>query len=46
MYIARGMPGVALQLRIAVDPVIDVLLFDGQGFGFIRNLPVALHDAE
>ena len=43
---ARNARQVALELWIAVDPVLAVLLFDRGGFRPVRNLAVALHDAE
>ena len=37
---------IALQFRIAVDPVLAVLLSHGSGFGLVRNLTVAFHDPD
>jgi hypothetical protein len=44
MYIARGIPG--REFRVAVDPVLRILLLDRQGLGLVGELPVALHDPE
>ena len=43
---ARNAGQVTLQFRVAVDPVLGILLFDQQGFRLVGDLPVALHDSE
>jgi hypothetical protein len=43
---ARNARQVTFQFRIAVNPVIGVLLLDRQRFGCVRDLTVALHDTK
>ena len=43
---ARRAGQIALQLRIAIDPVLGVLLPHGQRFRLVGNPAVALHHAE
>src|SRR6185436_19854586 len=43
---ARDARQVALELRVAIDPVLAVLLLDLRGVRRVRDLPVALHDAD
>ena len=42
----RNARQVTLQLRVAVNPVLSILLLDQQGFWLVGDLSVALHDAE
>src|SRR4051794_17397761 len=46
VHCARQTRQGALEVRVAVDPIVHILFFLRQGFGLVRNLTVALHDAE
>src|SRR5207344_1178714 len=37
---------IALELGIAIDPMLDVLVLRRQGFWLVRDLTVVLNDAE